>query len=132
MDKLHVKSCSTCRRNLPDRLTMLRLLPAYQLAPCMLLVLLAWPREGRPEVAPQSAPVADTQRSELLEVVKAGILSSLGMEREPRPARKASEEELRRMYQSYWEKLREMGGNSSRMMVEADQHSSLHPGRGKK
>lgn len=108
---------------------MLRSLPAYQLAPCVLLVLLAWPGEGRPDVASRSVPVADTQRSELLEVVKAEILSSLGMEREPRPARKASEEELRRMHQSYWEKLREMGGNSSRMMVEADQHSSVLPGR---
>lgn len=129
MGKLHVKSLSTCGRNLPERLDMLRSLPAYQLAPCVLLVLLAWPGEGRPDVATRSMPVADTQRSELLEVVKAEILSSLGMEREPRPARKASEEELRHMYQSYWEKLREMGGNSSQMMVEADQHSSVHPGR---
>lgn len=111
---------------------MLRSLPASQLAPCVLLVLLAWPGEGRPDVGPRSVPVLDTQRSELLEAVKAGILSSLGMERAPRPARKASEEELRRMYRSYWEKLIEMGGNSSRMTVEEAQHSSVYPGRCKK
>lgn len=132
MDKLHVRNCSTCGRNLPGRLAMLSSLLAYQLAPCVLLVLLAWPGEGRPDAAPRSAPVMDTQRTELLKAVKAEILSSLGMEREPSPARKASEEELRSMYWSYWEKLREMGGNSSQIMGEAEQHSSVHLGRGNK
>lgn len=93
---------------------MLGSLLAYGLAPCLLLVLSARPGEG----------------TELMEAVKEGILSSLGMEREPRPVRKASEEELRRMYRSYGEKLREMGVNSSRMMAEAGQHSSVLPGTG--
>lgn len=42
-----------------------------------------------------------------------GILGSLGMDEEPRPAQKASEQELRKMYQLYREKLREIQGNSS-------------------
>lgn len=106
---------------------MLSSLTAYQLAPCLLLVLLAWPGEGRPDT-----PVMDTQRKELLEAVKAGILSSLGMEQEPSPAQKASEDELQRAYQSYWETLREMGGNSSQTVAEAEQHSSVHPGTGRR
>lgn len=132
MDKLHVRSSSTCGRNLPGRLVMLSSLLAYQLAPCVLLVLLAWPGESRPDTGPRSAPVMDNQRMELLKAVKAEILSSLGMEREPSPAQKASEEELRSMYWSYWEKLREVGGNSSQIMEEAEQHSSVHPGRDNK
>lgn len=125
MDRPHVKSCRTVGRNLPGRLAMLSSRTAYQLAPCLLLVLLAWPGEGHP-----NTPAMDTQRKELLEAVKAGILSSLGMEQEPRPAQKASEEELRRAYQSYWETLRAMGGNSSQALAEAEQHSSVHPGTG--
>lgn len=104
---------------------MLTSLTAYQLAPRLLLVLLAWPAEGRPDT-----PGVDTQRKELLEAVKAGILSSLGLEQEPSPAQKALEGELQRVYRSYWETLREMGGNSSQTLAEAEQHSSIHPGTG--
>lgn len=127
MDRPHVKSCSTVGRNLPDRLAMLSSLTAYQLAPCLLLFLLAWPGEGQPDT-----PVVDTPRKELLEAVKAGILSSLGMEQEPSPAQKASEEELQRMYQSYWETLREMEGNSNQPLAEAEQRSTVHPGTGRR
>lgn len=106
---------------------MLGSLTAYQLAPCLLLVLVAEPGKGQPD-----PPVMDTQRKELLEAVKAGILSSLGMEQKPSPAQRASEEELQHMYQSYWETLREMGGNSSQTLAEAEQHSSVHPGTGRR
>lgn len=95
---------------------MLRSLLAYRLAPCLLLLLVLSARPG--------------EGKDLLDAVKEGILSSLGMEREPRPLRKASEEELWSVYRSYWEKLREMGVNSSRVMAEAEQHSSVLPGKG--
>lgn len=127
MDRPPVKSCSTAGRRLPGRLAMLSSLTANQLAPCLLLALLAWPGEARPDV-----PVMDAQRKELLEAVKAEILSSLGMEQQPSPAQKAPEEELQRVYQSYWETLREMGGNSSQPLAEAEQRSSLHPGTGRR
>lgn len=127
MDRPHVKSCRIVGRNLQGRLAMLSSHTAYQLAPCLLLVLLAWPGEGQPNPA-----AMDAQRKELLEAVKAGILSSLGMEQEPSPAQKASEEELQHAYQSYWEALRAMGGNSSQTLAEAEQHSSVHPGTGRR
>lgn len=117
MDRPHAKSCSTTGRTLPGRLATLGSLPACRLAPCLLLVLLVFPAGGQ--------PVVD---QELLEAVKAGILSSLGLEKEPRLAQKASEEELHRVYRSYWETLREMGGNSSQALAEAEQHSSVGPG----
>ncbi|XP_041659978.1 protein DVR-1 [Cheilinus undulatus] len=77
--------------------------------------------ENQPQEAGGGAPHVDGrdgQRVLILEAVKTGILSSLGMEREPRPAHKASEKELRRMYRLYRETLREMRGNSSNTMRE--------------
>ncbi len=56
----------------------------------------------------------DNQRVLLLEVIKTEILNSLGIDGEPRPTQKATEEELTKMYQLYWAKLREMRENSSR------------------
>ncbi|XP_056276457.1 growth/differentiation factor 15 [Pseudoliparis swirei] len=91
-----------------------------QLTSCMLLLVsLSSSGESRPHVAHEGTPDADRTHSErvlLLEAVKTGILGSLGMDREPRPTRKASEEEQRRMYQLYREKVREMRGNSSQLM----------------
>lgn len=121
MDRPRAKSCSTAGRTLPGRLATLGSPPACRLAPCLLLVLLVCPARGQPAVD-----------QELLEAVKAGILSSLGLEEEPRPAQEASEEELRRVYRSYWEMLREMGGNSSQVLAEAEQHSSVGPGRARR
>ncbi|XP_008284584.1 growth/differentiation factor 15 [Stegastes partitus] len=89
---------------------------------CMLLLLVSTSGEGRPHVAQEGTPRAngvDSRRVLLLEAVKSGILSSLGLDREPRPTRKASELELAKMYQLYREKLREMRGNSSQPAEEA-------------
>ncbi|KAM7400900.1 hypothetical protein PAMA_005206 [Pampus argenteus] len=77
--------------------------------------------ESRLHVALEGAPDADTtdsQRVPLLESVKMTILGSLGMDSEPQPSQKASEQELRKMHRLYREKLREMRRNSSRPMRE--------------
>lgn len=63
-------------------------------------------------------PRTGSQTGLLLEAVKMGILSSLGMDREPRLSQKATVQELRKMHQLYKEKLREMQGNSSQMLKE--------------
>ncbi|XP_040910316.1 inhibin beta C chain [Toxotes jaculatrix] len=123
MDKPHPLSCSTLKPNLPGRLTMLRSRTLHRLILCKLLLLVSLSSSGesRPHVAPEGTPDADradSQRGLVLEAVKKGILSSLGMEREPRPTKKATEQELRKMYQLYRETLREMRGNSSQPMRE--------------
>lgn len=119
----HPLSCSTLKPNPPGRLTMLRSVTLHRLASCTLLLLasLSGLGESRPHVAHEGTPDvdgADSQRVLLLEAVKTGILSYLGMDREPSPTQKASEEELREMYQLYWEILTEMRGNSSWTMKE--------------
>ncbi len=102
---------------------MLRSLALRRLVSCTLLLLasLSGLGESRPHVAHEGTPDAggtDSQRVLLLEAVKTGILSSLGMDKEPRPTQKASEGELRKMYELYREKLTEMRGNSSQTMKE--------------
>ncbi|XP_068558724.1 growth/differentiation factor 15 [Cebidichthys violaceus] len=90
----------------------------------LLLLLLLVSGESRLHEAHEGTPDADgtrSQRAPLLEAVKTGILGSLGMDREPRPTRKASEEELRRMYRLYGEKVREVRRNSSQLMKETRQ-----------
>uniref|UniRef100_A0A3Q1HMH8 Inhibin beta C chain-like n=1 Tax=Acanthochromis polyacanthus TaxID=80966 RepID=A0A3Q1HMH8_9TELE len=87
----------------------------------LLLLLVSTSGEGRPHVAHEGTPYVDrvdSQRALLLEAVKMGILNSLGLDSEPRPTRKASEQELRTMYELYREKLREMRGNSSQPVGE--------------
>lgn len=91
------------------------------ICPLLLLISLSSSGESRPHVVHEGTSDADrrdSQRVLLLEAVKAGILRSLGMDREPGPTQKAMEQELRKMYQLYGEKLREMRGNSSQVMRE--------------
>ncbi|XP_059201196.1 inhibin beta C chain [Centropristis striata] len=123
MDKPHPLSNSTLKPDLPGRLTMLRSRTLHRLIPCTLLLLVSLSSSGesRPHEARQGTPDVDrtdSQRVLLLEAVKTGILSSLGMDEAPRPTKRASEEELRGMYQLYREKLREMRRNSSQPMTE--------------
>lgn len=113
MDKPHPLSCSTLKPNLPGRLTMIRSHRLISSCTLLLLASLSSLGESRPH-----QPDVDSQRDLILEAVKTGILSSLGVDREPRPAQKASEEELRKMYHLYREKVREMRGNSSQAMTE--------------
>ncbi|XP_029971151.1 inhibin beta C chain [Salarias fasciatus] len=90
--------------------TLLRLIS------CTLLHLSSTSGENWLHVPHEDTPGVDrvqNQRTLLLEAVRTGILSSLDMDKEPRPTRKVSEGELRRMFQLYWEKMREMRGNSS-------------------
>ncbi|KAM8850323.1 inhibin beta E chain [Spinachia spinachia] len=105
---------------------MFRSRTLLQLISCSLLLLgsLCGCGESRPQEAHQGAPGegrAHGHRVLLLEAVKTGILGSLGMDREPRPTREASAEELRRMYRLYEEKVREMRGNSSQLMKDTRQ-----------
>lgn len=136
MDKPHpLMSCSTLKPDVPGRLTMLRSQAVHRLISCTLLLLVYFSSSGesRPHVAHDNTPDADrlgSQKVLLLEAVKTGILSSLGMDREPRPTRKVSEQELRKMYQLYREKLREMRGNSSQPIRETWQSAVLHPATG--
>ncbi|XP_026230530.1 growth/differentiation factor 8 [Anabas testudineus] len=125
-------SCSTLKPGLPGRLTMLRSGTVHQLISCTLLLLvpLSSLGESRPHVAQDSTADAsrmDSQKVLLLEAVKTGILSSLGLDREPRPAGKVSEQELRKMYQLYQEKLVEMRGNSSQTFRETWESTVLFP-----
>lgn len=119
---------------------MFRSRALHQLTSCSLLLLLvslSGSGESRPQAARGGSPDegrTHSQRALLLEAVKTGILGSLGMDREPRPTRKASEEELRGMYQLYREKVREMRGNSSQLMKESQQSTVstvLFPATGK-
>ncbi|KAM9350143.1 LOW QUALITY PROTEIN: growth/differentiation factor 8 [Symphorus nematophorus] len=124
----HPLSCSK-RPNLPSRLTMLGSPTLHQLISCTLLLLVSFSSSGEslPHMTQEvslDVDRTDSQRALLLEAVKTGILSSLGVDREPRPAQKASEEELRKMYQLYREKMREMRGNSSQTTSET-WHSTM-------
>lgn len=94
----------------------------HALVSCVLLLLLSHSRTGLSR-GPHASHDMDNQRAQLLKAVEMGILSSLGMDEKPRPTRRASEEELRKMYQLYREKLREMRGNSSQVMSDTRQYS---------
>lgn len=117
--------CSTVTPTLPGCLTMLRSLLRLTCCTLLLLASLPGPGQSRPHTARDVL---------LLEAVKTGILSSLGVDKEPRPIIRASEEELREMYQLYKEKLREMRGNSSQTVRESSQSTVstvLFPASGK-
>ncbi|XP_074544720.1 growth/differentiation factor 15 [Halichoeres trimaculatus] len=97
------------------------MLESHTLVSCTLIVSLISSGESWHQAAHGGAPAEDgrdSRRVLIHEAVKMGILGSLGMEEEPRLTSKASEEELRTMYQLYRETLREMRGNSSSTMSE--------------
>lgn len=85
----------------------------------LLLLLLLSTGDGKPHMAPGEEPGVSSEGAQLLETVKTGILSSLGMDEEPRGAHRASDDELREMYRLYRDKLTEMRGNSSKVVREA-------------
>lgn len=114
MTKPHPVSSSTLRADRPGRLTMLRSLePRVNSHLLLLLLLLISSGQSKPHMTHEGAPEVDSERIQLLEAVKKGILSSLGMDAEPRLTQRASEEELRDMYRLYSDTLRGMRGNSS-------------------
>lgn len=116
MTKPHPVSSSTLKADRPGRLTMLRSLEPRvdsRLLLLLLLLLLVSSGESKPHMTHEGASGVDSERIQLLEAVKKGILSSLGMDAEPRLTQRASEEELRDMYRLYSDTLREMRGNSS-------------------
>lgn len=117
MTKPHPVSSSTLRADRPGRLIMLRSLEprvdSRLLLLLLLLLLLVSSGESKAHMAHEGAPGVDSERIQLLEAVKKGILSSLGMDAEPRLTQRASEEEMRDMYRLYSDTLREMRGNSS-------------------
>ncbi|XP_028988519.1 bone morphogenetic protein 2-A [Betta splendens] len=92
----------------------------------VLLLLLSLSRVGqsRPRAPGGDGP---GRRAQLLEALRAGILSSLGVDREPRPNRAAPDQDLERMYQLYRDALREARGNASRRAGETWQFAVLHP-----
>lgn len=96
-----------------------------------MLLLLSSSGESRPRVA-HEGPLsrAENQRVQLVEAVKTGILSSLGMDGEPEPTRRASEQEMRRMFQLYREQLTEMRGNTSQSMKGISMSTVLLPATG--
>ncbi|XP_056149632.1 growth/differentiation factor 15 [Lampris incognitus] len=100
-----------------SKVTMLRAFRLPSLLTCMpLLFCLSCLGEGQPRWANDGPPGVgkqDSQKVLLLEAVKTGILSSLGMDREPGPIQKASDQGLTTMHQLYREKLRELRRNSS-------------------
>ncbi|KAM4729097.1 growth/differentiation factor 15 [Anableps anableps] len=122
MDKPIPQWWSTHKSTLPSRLTMLRSHTPALLASYTLLLLLVPTSQGRqPDAAHQSSfetGKIDDRGVLILEAVKKGILGSLGLDREPRPAMKASQRELRKMFKLYREKLSEMRRNSSQAMRE--------------
>lgn len=127
MTKPHPVSSSTLRADRPSRLIMLRSLEPRvdsRLLLLLLLLLLVSSAESKPHVAREGAPGVDSERIQLLEAVKKGILSSLGMDVEPRLTQRASEEELRDMYRLYSDTLREMRGNSSQGVKATRQNTT--------
>ncbi|XP_038139447.1 growth/differentiation factor 15 [Cyprinodon tularosa] len=101
------------------------MLPLLLHTPLLLIwLLLLLPASGgsQPAAAQQGPPTPL-----ILEAVKKGILSNLGLEREPRPAIKASQKELKKMFKLYREELSQMRKNSSRSKRESSISTVLFP-----
>lgn len=94
-----------------------------RLVSCSLLLLL------RTSTSKESWPPTagtDSQKALILDAVKTGILRALGLDREPRPTQKASQRDLREMFELYREQLSEMKRNSRQTTTSA----VLLPGTG--
>ncbi|XP_007573869.2 growth/differentiation factor 15 [Poecilia formosa] len=128
MDKPIPQWWSTYKSTLASRLTMLTSHTPALLASYTLLLLLV-PTSGglQPDVARQGLLETgnlDDREALVLEAVKKGILGSLGLDREPKPAMKASQRELRKMFKLYREKVSEMRRNSSQSVRETWQSNT--------
>uniref|UniRef100_A0A3B5LNB2 TGF-beta family profile domain-containing protein n=2 Tax=Xiphophorus couchianus TaxID=32473 RepID=A0A3B5LNB2_9TELE len=93
------------------------------------LLLLLVPTSGvlQPDAARQGlleTSNVDDRGPLILEAVKKGILGSLGLDKEPKPAMKASQRELRKMFKLYREKISEMRRNSSQSVRETWQSNT--------
>lgn len=135
MDKPIPQWWSTYKSTLASRLTMLTSHTSALLASYTLLLLLV-PTSGvlQPDAARQGlleTSNVDDRGALILEAVKKGILGSLGLDKEPKPAIKASQRELRKMFKLYREKISEMRRNSSQSVRETWQSNTstvLFPG----
>lgn len=131
---LSIDCCCSHISDLPGWLTMCISHTILPLVTCTLLLLASTSGEGQLHKAHENTPDMESMDSQavlLLEAVKTGILSSLGMDVEPRLTQKASKKELREMYQLYRRKIREIRGNSSQPMGENSQSTMstvLFPG----
>lgn len=117
VDKPSPLDCCTHKPNLPGRFTMLRSHTPLRLIPCTLLLVVSISGESQRDMAHSDTPGTgrmDDQR--VLEAVKKEILSSLNMDREPRPTQKASRRRLNTMYELYRERIYEMEKNSSQSL----------------
>uniref|UniRef100_A0A3Q3BAC4 Growth/differentiation factor 15 n=1 Tax=Kryptolebias marmoratus TaxID=37003 RepID=A0A3Q3BAC4_KRYMA len=85
----------------------------------LLLLLTSTSKEGQPPMTHGGSSETARMNSQevlILDAVKTGILSFLGLDIEPRPTQKASERELRKMFQLYREQMSQMRRNSSQSM----------------
>ena len=109
---------------------MLRSLPSIHTCCCLHLLLLLAFSCSLGEADGGALDAGQSQRELLLQALKTGILSSLGLDREPdRPSEKPSDPELKRMFWLYREKLRELSGNYSTQSMTEYQDSSSPPRR---
>lgn len=90
----------------------------------IVLVCLCSLGHGHLDGAQEEATEINTERGLVLEALKTGILSSLGMEKPPILKQKASQQDLMKVHQLYHEKLNEMSRNLSQITL-------LLPDRGK-
>ncbi|XP_054888540.1 growth/differentiation factor 15 [Poeciliopsis prolifica] len=127
MDKPIPQWWSTHKSTLASRLTMLMSHTPALLASYTLLLLLV-PTSAVPQHDARQGLIdtgnVDDRGALILEAVKKVILGSLGLDREPKPAMKASQRELRKMFKLYRERVNEMRRNSSQSVRETWQSNT--------
>ncbi|XP_037537440.1 inhibin beta C chain [Nematolebias whitei] len=117
------RSVNTHAPDPTGRLTMLTSHTPLRLISCSLLLLLLTSGSTSKESWSPTAGT-DSQKVLILDAVKTGILRSLGLDREPWPTPKASQQELKKMLQLYREQISEMKRNASRQVRMARQTST--------